>query len=175
MKKFLCSILAIILMFTMAATAFAAAPLTNENTHGNSTVYHKAGNITDPQTDDPTDDEMEGTYIVAIPEYIEAAPKDSSPVTQNVTATEVLLLPETTLSVACEYSGPLKHSEDSSIKLDYKMQKEGVDFTSNDVVLTAEAGTPTATFTTAIGAILAAEPLYAGIYTDTATFTCTVA
>ncbi len=174
LKTILACALALIMMFAMTATAFAA-PLTNENTNGDSTVYYKAGNITDPKTEDPTDDEMEGTYKVTIPEYIEAAPVDGTPVTQNVTATEVLLLPATTLSVACEYSGQMTLREDNSIKLGYKMQNAGADFASNDVVLTAAAGTPTATFETAIGSILTAAPLYAGVYTDTATFTCSVA
>ncbi len=179
MKKSMKKLLAIVLVMTMLlafnATAFAAT-LNNENLSGDGKVWYIAGNPLDNKgTEDPDDDVVEGTYTVIIPEYIETAPMGSTPVTQTVSATDVLLLPNTTLNVACEYSGELTLREDNDVKLAYKMQNEGVDFATGDVVLTAEAGDPTATYDTSIGSILTAAPFFAGVYTDTATFTCSVA
>ena len=78
------------------------------------------------------------------------------------------------MNITCEYSGELTLREDNDVKLGYKMQNEGVDFATGDVVLTAEAGDPTATYDTSIGSILTASPNYAGVYTDTVTFTSSV-
>lgn len=175
-KKIVSAAMALAIVMTMCLTAFAApATLTNENKTGDATVYYKEGKIIDPKTEDPTDDVVEGTYTVTVPEFIEAAAQGKTPVTQNVTATDVMLLPEETLSIDCEYSGKLLLRENMSTTLDYKMQNNSTDFNSGDVVLTCPAGTPDATFTTAIGSMLTASPIYAGVYTDTVTFNCSVA
>lgn len=177
MRKILCFVLALTMIFAMSATAFAAGDtLTNEKTSGEATVWYKIGNVANEgDGSDPTDDEMGSTYTVTIPEYIEAAAKNGFPVTQNVTAKNVLLLPKKTLSVTCAYSGELTHTGDGDVKVAYKMQKASSNFNTGDTVLSVPAGTPTQTFDVAIGAILTADPIYAGMYTDTATFTCTVA
>ncbi|MDE5994261.1 MAG: hypothetical protein K2G60_01975, partial [Oscillospiraceae bacterium] len=98
-----------------------------------------------------------------------------TPTAQDVTASKVMLLPNETLSVSCEYSGKLLLRENASTTLDYKMQNNSTDFNSGATVLTCSAGTPDAVFSTAIGSILTAAPIFAGVYTDTVTFNCSVA
>lgn len=176
LKKIMAVAMALVMCLSISVIGASAATLTNENLTDDGMVWYEAGNLLDDKgTDDPTDDVIEGTYKVAIPEYIEAAPMDGTPETQEVVATEVLLLPEEVLSVSCAYSGELTLREDNDVKLGYKMQNEGVDFVTGDVVLTADAGDPTATYDTSIGSILTANPNYAGVYTDTVTFTASVA
>lgn len=176
-KKILAIAMAIGIVSTMCVSAFAApAVLTNENKTGDATVYYKEGKITDPQDpDDPIDDVVEGTYTVIVPEYIQAAAMNKTPVTEKVTAKDVMLLPSETLSVACEYSGDLLLREDGTTTLAYKMQNNDADFASGDVVLAVAAGTPYDTFDTNVGSILTEAPIYAGVYTDTVTFSCSVA
>lgn len=175
-KKILSAAMAVAIVMTMCSTAFAApATLTNENKTGNATVYYKEGNIVDPKTEDPTDDVVEGTYEIIVPEFIEAAAMGKTPKTQDVIASKVMLLPDETLSVSCEYSGKLLLRENATTTLDYKMQNNGADFISGATVLSCPAGTPDAVFSTAIGSVLTASPIFAGVYTDTATFSCSVA
>ena len=49
------------------------------------------------------------------------------------------------------------------------------DIATGATVLTAAAGDPTAVTTSQIGAVLTADPLYSGNWTDTVTFTVSVA
>lgn len=175
-KKIMAVAMALVMCLAMCAVGASAAEITNLDTDGDAMVYYQAGNVLDPNdTPDPTDDEVEGTYVVTIPEYILAAAKDGTPETEDVVITEALLLPSTTLSVACEYSGEMTLEQDNSVKLAYEMQNNGTAFASGDVVVSVEAGDPFATTTTAIGAQLTADVYYAGTYTDTATFTSSVA
>ncbi len=173
-KRLISVFLSVLLLMSLCVSAFAAE-LNQDNATGDSTVYYKAGKIADPKTPDPIDDIMEGTYVVTIPEYIEAAPMDGTPVAQTVSATEVLLLPAETLSVSCSYSGELLLREDGTTKLGYEMQNNSTAFSSGEVVLSAAAGTPDATFSSEISSVLTANPIYAGVYTDAVTFTCSVA
>ncbi len=176
LKKLIAVAMALVMCLSITVIGASAATLTNEHLTDNGKVWYIAGNPLDNKgTEDPDDDVVEGTYTVTIPEYIKSAPMDGTPETQEVVATEVLLLPEEVLSISCKYSGELTLREDNDVKLGYKMQNEGVDFATGDVVLTAEAGDPTATYDTSIGSILTAAPLFAGVYTDTVTFTSSVA
>lgn len=175
-KNFMATALSLVLVLTLSTTAFAAppAPLTQDNKSGNSTAWYNAGKDNTPDETDPTKHNMEGTYKVTIPEYIEAVAMHAETKPQPVQATEVLLLPDTKLDVTCDYSGQLSLTQQSTTKLAYKMQNNTVDFSTGNVVLTCVAGTPTQVFSTQIGAILTAAPLFAGNYSDTVVFTCAV-
>lgn len=162
------------LMFSFATTSFAAT-LDQNNPTGDTITYYKAGQVSDPKDEDnPIDDEMEGTYLITIPEYIEAAEVGGVPTTQDVTAEECLLLYNSTLNVAVEFSGEFTLRDNADTKLAYKMQADGTDITTGDTVLSVSAGDPVSVTSVAIGAALTADPLYAGVYTDTATFTASV-
>lgn len=176
LKKILAVAMALAMCLSISVIGASAAEISNIDTDGDAMVYYQAGNpLDDKGTDDPTDDEVEGTYKVTIPEYIVAAAKDGTPETEDVVITEALLLPATTLSVACEYSGELTLKEDNNVKLAYEMQNNGTVFATGDVVVSVDAGDPFATTSTEIGAQLTADPLFAGTYTDTTTFTASVA
>ena len=177
MKKFVSTVMSLALVATLSVTAFAApgyGTLTEKSPSGHTTAWYNAGSPTGPQGDDPTTTPMEGTYVVTIPEFIETVKMATTTKPETVSATQVLLLPKTKLDIKCDYSGDLTLKQESKTKLKYKMQNNTKDFTTGSVVLTCAAGTPSKTFNTSIGAILTAAPLFAGNYSDTITFTCTV-
>lgn len=177
MKKLISITLAIVMMMAISVPAFAAE-LSQNNPTGAATAVYQAGEVTDDNgTDDPTDDTVQGTYIVTIPEFIVAAEKDGTPAEYDVTVKEVLIPYQTNLVVTVEYDV----LELSGNTLDYQMkadpQSEAGELSyiaSGDTVLTVAAGDPTAVTTTKIGAVLTVNPLFAGIYTDTVTFTAEV-
>lgn len=175
MKKLITIITLVMALCLMSVSSFAAE-LNLDNPTGNATAYYTIGDIANENdVDDPTDDEISGTYTVTIPEYITTVAKNETPINHTVEATEVLLQPKEVLSVSCEYSNELALASDSTVKIGYQMQNKGANFNSGAVVLEAEAGDPTATYSTTIGSVLTESPIYAGVYTDTATFTCSVA
>ena len=55
------------------------------------------------------------------------------------------------------------------------MQANGTKIVSGDTILTVAAGDPNGTSTVPVGAVLTQAPIFAGAYTDTATFSVTVA
>lgn len=63
--------------------------------------------------------ESEGTFTVTIPEYIEAVAKDVSSAEQSVTASDVMLEPDTELNVSVSYNGTLVHRDDPDVSLGY--------------------------------------------------------
>ena len=93
LKKAVAAALSLATLCSLSTVAFAADKTLNQDTStGTATVYYQAGKVTDPGTpEDPTDDTVNGTYIVTIPEYIKAAKVGETPVTENVTAKEVLI------------------------------------------------------------------------------------
>ena len=117
---------------------------------------------------------IQTTYTVVIPEYIESVPAGEDLITQSVVATDVVLRPGHTLNITCEYSGELTLREDNDVKLGYKMKNNNDSFVSGDVILSCSSGDSTIIYDTSIGSILTASPNYAGVYTDTVTFTCSV-
>ncbi len=117
---------------------------------------------------------IQTTYTVVIPEYIESVPAGEEMITQSVIASDVVLRPGHTLNITCEYSGELTLREDNDVKLGYKMKNNNDSFVSGDVILSCSSGDSTIIYDTSIGSILTASPNYAGVYTDTVTFTCSV-
>lgn len=75
LKKAVAAALSLATLCSLSTVAFAADKTLNQDTPtGTATVYYQAGKVTDPGTpEDPTDDTVNGTYIVTIPEYIKAA------------------------------------------------------------------------------------------------------
>ncbi|MDE5995080.1 MAG: hypothetical protein K2G60_06170 [Oscillospiraceae bacterium] len=180
MKKIISIILAIVMMMAIAIPTFAAEKtLDQDHTSNTATAYYQAGKVVDDNnTEDPTDDTVQGTWSVTIPTYINVAKKDSVPTEYSVVAKDVLIPYDTNLTVAVDYDA----LELSGNTLAYKMQADPqssngtlADITTGATILTAAAGNPTAVTTSQIGAVLTAKPVYSGIWTDTVTFTVTVA
>lgn len=174
MKKLIAILTLMILLCTSAIPTFAAE-LTQDNPTGTATVYYKIGDVTDDKgNNDPTDDEIAGTYKITIPDYIEAASSENTPVTKDVTAAEVLIPYNTTLKIYVEYEGKLKLKDNQSVSIGYDLQANSVKVNTGNTILSVPAGTPTAVTTTPIGAKLTESPVYSGVYSNTVTFTVTI-
>lgn len=175
MKKLITIITLVMALCLMSVTAFAGE-LDQTAPSGDSTVYYKVGEFGNPNDfDDPTDDEVSGTYKVTIPDYIEAVPMNKSPVTQNITAKEVLIPYNTTLSIDITYKDELKLRDNNDVTISYGLQINGSNINTGDTILTVDAGNPTSVTTVAIGGILTEAPLYSGMYANTANFVVSVA
>lgn len=170
MKKLFVLLTLIAAMCVTSIPAFAA-----EADTGDTTVYHRIGNIVnvnDP--DDPTDDEISGTYTVSIPAYIEAAAKDQTPDEQEVSASDVLIPYGTQLLVNMEFDGKLHLKSNNDVTVGYKMKINGYDAVSGSSVLSVPAGNPDEITSGFVGSTLTETPVYSGIYTNTATFLISV-
>lgn len=171
MKKLFVLLTLIAAMCVTSIPVFAA-----EADTGDTTVYHRVGNIVninDP--DDPTDDKIAGTYTVSIPAYIEAAPKDQTPNDeQDVYASDVLIPYGTQLFVKMKFDGRLRLKSNSDVTVGYKMQINGYDAVSGSSVLSVPAGNPDEITSAFIGSALTETPAYSGIYADTVTFVMSV-
>lgn len=175
-KKIMAVALAIALFASLSTTAFAAdKTLTEDHISDTALVFYQAGKVDDKGTDDPTDDVVSGTYTVTIPEYIKAAKVGETPVTSNVTAKDVLIPYGTNLTVDVTFEDALVLSDNASTKIAYDMQANGTKIASGDTILTVAAGDPNGTSTVPVGAVLTQAPVFAGAYTDTATFSVSVA
>lgn len=175
-KKIMAVALAIALFASLSTTAFAAdKTLTEDHISDTALVFYQAGKVDDKGTDDPTDDVVSGTYTVTIPEYIKAAKVGDTPETSNVTAKDVLIPYGTNLTVDVTFEDALVLSDNASTKIAYDMQANGTKIVSGDTILTVAAGDPNGTSTVPVGAVLTQAPVFAGAYTDTATFSVSVA
>lgn len=178
MRKFISIFMVIAIMLSLTTTAFAAT-LNQDTPSGEALVVYKAGETVDDNgtPDNPADDIVIGTYTVTIPAYIAVADVGAAPTEYDVVAKDVLIPYGTSLKVAVAFD----ELELGSVTLDYDMQanpqKAGslASIASGDTILTVAAGNPTAVTTSTIGAVLTSAPLYSGVYTDTATFTISVA
>ena len=175
-KKIMAVALAIALFASLSTTAFAAdKTLTEDHISDTALVFYQAGKVDDKGTDDPTDDVVSGTYTVTIPEFIKAAKVGETPETSNVTAKDVLIPYGTNLTVDVTFEDALVLSDNASTKIAYDMQANGTKIVSGDTILTVAAGDPNGTSTVPVGAVLTQAPVFAGAYTDTATFSVSVA
>lgn len=180
MNKIISVLLAVVMATAIAVPTFAAEKTLDQNqTSNTATAFYQAGKIVDDKgTEDPSDDVVQGTWSVTIPTYIDVAEKDGAPTEYSVTAKDVLIPYETNLTVTVDYD----ILELSGNTLAYKMQADPqsengslADVATGSTILTAAAGEPTAVTTSQIGAVLTAEPLFSGNWTDTVTFTVSVA
>lgn len=174
MKKII-TVFAIIMALCLTSVTAFAAEIDETNPSGNTTVFYKIGEVSNPNDpDDPTDDEVAGSYKVTIPDYIEAAEMGKTPVMQDITVKDVMIPYNSELSVGITYDGALKLKDDSEVTIGYKIVADGADVTTGDTLLTIPAGTPDAVTTAAIGGILTEKPVYSGMYVNTATFVVSV-
>lgn len=176
MKKFISIFMALAIVMCMAVPTFAAT-LDNTNKSGNAIVYYKTGPTSnDRDTTDPTDDVVDGTYTVVIPELIEAKKSADNPTAENVIASNVLIPYNTKLYVGVTY-GELS-TTNSKVKYELQKSDDGNTFNqvlSGSTVLLVPAGYPSQSFTSKVKAVVTGNPLYSGNYSDTATFNLVVA
>ena len=172
--KVISALLAVSMIFgTTSITAFAAMV----DSQGDAVVYYQAGNLTDDNgtPDDPTDDTVDGTYLVSIPAFIKAADVDGTPKEYNVTAKEVLIPFGTSLKISVDFENNLKLDDNNAVTLNYDMLSKPstgslATINSGATILTVPAGNPDAVTTSKIAAVLSDAPAYSGTYTNTATF-----
>lgn len=179
-SKILSAVLAVCVIMGITSLSAFAATLDQSNTSGSATVYYQAGQVIDNKgTEDPSDDTVGGTYIVTIPAYIEAAATDGTPAEYDVTAKDVLIPYGTALKVAVDFENNLKLEDDNSVTVGYDLQaRQGSGFLASintgAAILAVDAGNPDTITTSSIAAVLTDTPVYAGTYTNTATFNITV-
>lgn len=171
LKKAVAAALSLATLCSLSTVAFAADKTLNQDTPtGTATVYYQAGKVTDPGTPEA----VNGTYIVTIPEYIKAAKVGETPVTENVTAKEVLIPFGKTLNVKVAFADSLVLADNADTKITYDLQNQGAKIATGDTILRVAAGNPDAVNSTALGAVLTQAPSFSGTYNDTATFTVSV-
>lgn len=175
MKKIIV-VMTLIMAFCLSSVTAFAEELNEENPSGDTTVFYKIGSTDNENNpDDPTDDEISGTYAVQIPAYIEAASKQQVPVTQDVIAKNVMIPYGTTLNVSVEYEKMLKLKDNTDITVGYTLQADNENIEPGSVVVSVPAGTPESITKSAIGGVLTEDPAYAGVYSNIATFAISVA
>lgn len=151
MKKTLAICLCLALTLGCLSLAFAA----NENGGQQSLVMYEASE----------------TYTVSVPEYITPQDVDEEADTDaySVSASDVRLSDGKELKVSVTYDGTL--TEANGVEIPYKLVDSNGDIVSGDTVLTQTAGDPDAVPTITFGAKTLEGAKYAGVYTDTVTFT----
>lgn len=174
-KKILSVVMAMCMLGALCIPSFAAE-LTDAAPTADVPVVYNAGKVVDDKGDtNPTNDVVEGSYTVTVPDYITVAKLGGTVSTEDVIASEVLLPFGKTLNVNVAFDTTLKLKDNAATTLTYDMQSNGAKIVSGATILSVAAGDPDATNTATIGAIATQAPLYAGVYTDTATFTTSVA
>ena len=180
-KKFLSLMLVATLIMSLSSVSAFAATLDQDTSTGSATVAYTAGQIVDDNgTEDPSDDTVSGTYTVSIPDYIQVAAVGVEPTVYDITAKDVLIPYNSALKVSIDFDNTLRLSDNAATTLTYDLkanpQSAGTLSTveSGAVILTVAAGKPENTTTSKIAAILTQEPLYSGIYNNTANFSITI-
>ena len=176
MKKILSLILAVICIFSVTVPAFAAN-IDQTHTSGTMIADYKAGYTSDDKgTEDPTDDEVEGSYDISIPEYIVVTPQNQARALQTVEITNAMLKYDTILFISLTYSSLACGRQ----TLGYKFQRADdgstyfLDVLSGSNIIEVRAGAPNAVRHMNLSAVLTDTPLFAGNYKDTVTFNATV-
>ncbi len=176
MKKFISIFLCVVSIFAMAVPSFAAT-LNETNTSGSMIADYKAGYTSDDKgTEDPTDDDVVGSYTVTIPEYIVVTEAGQDIQNQVVKINDAMLLYDTIMYISVTYTS-LKCGRQS---IAYKMQRaeDGsnyyIDVASGSNIIEVRAGNPTTERRMKLSAVLTESAVFAGNYTDTVVFNITV-
>lgn len=115
----------------------------------------------------------EASFTASIPAFVRAAEPGQQDVNAyTITATDVVIPDNSTLSATVEYSGVLR--EKNGVEIPYTLYTADGAITSGDTILQKEAGEPSDTVEVSFGAAIDEKARYAGAYTDTATFTFAV-
>lgn len=148
MKKILSFIMAFALVFSLAMPCFASEVADVEFNVGS-------------------------TYTVSIPNYINPVKSGETPNIYSVTASDVLIEENDELIVSVDYDGIL--TEENDVSLAYGLyETDNTAIMGKAIILDQSAGYPDSTIQTDFTAYLDDEVKYAGNYTDTVTFNCSV-
>ncbi len=115
---------------------------------------------------------VQPSYSLHIPEFLQATKAGEATVNGEVSLKDVVLPKTKSLNVKVAYSGKLKEKSNESDTLSYILYSNNTAITNNSRILNVPYGTNHATIP--IHAQITDEVLYAGVYTDTATFTVDV-
>lgn len=157
LAKTLSVVLAVLVVVAMYMLPASAAELTADGS-GASTVAHT----------------VSAEFTAGIPAYV--MPDEIGEKTAKYTVTlESAVIPDShELTAKVEYSGSM--TEQNGVELPYELFDEtGNAIVSGAKVLSKAAGMPDDSVSVSFGAALTAKVRYAGVYTDTATFTFDVA
>ncbi len=112
----------------------------------------------------------ETEFYADIPAYVIPAEQEQQTADYSVTLRNALIPDGKQLNATVEYSGTL--TEENGVELPYSLYDEsGDEVQSGERILSKTAGSPEDTVSTAFSAALTSKAKYAGVYSDTATFT----
>lgn len=169
------SLLLIAIMAFSTNISVFAAELDHDSASGSATVVYKAGQTTyDKGTDDPRDDIVGGTYLVTIPDVIEASDNNNEISTKDVIISDALLPVDTKLTVHISFDSALKLADNPSVQIPYIMWANSQEINSGETILTLDAGDPDAVISASVGVSLAQAPAYSGVYSNTVVFSVSV-
>lgn len=151
MKKIITLFMAIVLVLCATVPTFATAESISES----STVKFVVGE----------------SWTVEIPEYIVPS-VDSKDATQySVTVKNLVLMNGAIFTTSVEYSGIM--TNETGTELEYAFYVENEEVASGDIILEVASDSTKSTAKTDFIAVCD-EPTYAGVYTDTAVFNCSI-
>lgn len=109
--------------------------------------------------------EVDGSYTVKIPEYIEADTDG-----EILEISDVVIPFGQELTVSANYDGELLLENEPNVTLPYRLFVNETEYTSGAVLLKQSAGNPNDKVFAQLSAKVTEKPLYAGIYQSTVTF-----
>lgn len=152
LAKTLSVILAVLILAAMCLIPTSAAELTADGT-GASTVAHS----------------VNAEFTASIPAYVMPGEPGESSADYTVILENAVIPDNHELTAKVEYSGSM--TEQNGVELPYVLtDTAGNTVASGTKILTKAAGTPGESVSVSFGAALTAKARYAGVYTDTATF-----
>ena len=172
MKKFIASILALSLTLTTATAVFAE----------DITVSYPGSGAPNPEEEVPVTLTVDPTYLVTIPEKIELDPVlDDDNITvlsyakeATISAEKVRIPSNKVVTVAIESNFELVEPvANEKLAYELKVGDSATAVKTGDIIATFETNTGTQTSDTL--KFSADDPTYAGNYTDTVTFTISIA
>ena len=155
--KFVSCFLSALLILSVVAVPTAAADVIQGSSGGTATVSY-------------TNDSM---WTATIPTYIVPSESGHQNVSDYaVTIKDVVIPYNSILTATVEYSGNVR--EKNGVEIPYTLYTEDGAISSGDIILKATGGVQSHTTSVSFGASVDEKPRYAGIYTDTATFSFSV-
>lgn len=157
LAKTLSVILAVLILVAMYLVPTSAAELTTDGA-STSTVAHS----------------VNAEFTAAIPAYVMPGEPGELSADYTVTLENAVIPDNHELTAKVEYSGSM--TEQNGVELPYVLtDATGNTIASGTKILTKSAGAPGDSVSISFGAALTAKARYAGVYTDTATFSFEVA
>lgn len=153
-RKYLCGMLAALMTLTVLVLPVSAIDVNETSTGGTATVSYN----------------NDSTWTAAIPTYVAPNNVGQQNVSDyKVSVQDVVIGDNQQLAATIEYSGYV--TEENGVRIPYQLyDSTGKEIQSGDTVLSKSAGEPTTEIAVTFGAALTDTPKYAGVYTDTATF-----